>query len=69
MNLFIKTFSVVLILFGETLVIGIGQYRERFGLFKGSSSTSIVDICNCLRIRSLKGAFDGSFRGRRPQPQ
>lgn len=68
MNLFVKAFGVGLILFGEALAININQYRECFSLFKGSLSTSMIDICNCFKTTSLESAFNDGFRKGRPQP-
>lgn len=69
MNLFVEVFGIRLFSFGGALAIEIGQCKECFGLFGGSLSISIVDIYGCLRIKSLRSAFNGNFYKWHPQPQ
>lgn len=41
--------------------MGIGQCKERFGLFRENSSMFIIDIYGYIGTKSLKNAFDNGF--------
>ena len=64
-NLFVEAFGVELFPFGGALAISYGQCGECSSLFRGSSSTSMVDIYGCLGARSLGSPFDDGFREKR----
>lgn len=61
-DLFNRVLGITIQLFAEVLAIEVRIFGE-------GSKMSLIDICNCLGIKDLRGVLDNNYRKKRPGPQ